>query len=155
MDILKLVTAVLIVEFWVIYIFKVLGSGKSIKIWYEKFGAFAVLSDVTSVLIGVMIANFVVPNAGTLKLAMYSVIVQVIHDVLYYVLLVRQLPKGTNSVIDLMKEYAAETSWGPIVADAGIMISSVLVYGMLKGQSTERVFFLMFSALYAITYVVY
>jgi uncharacterized protein YacL len=85
MDILRLVTAALFIEFWVIYIFKVLGSGKSIKKWYNDFGALAVISDVTSVLIGIMIAFFISPGASVIKLAMYSVIVQVIHDVLYYV----------------------------------------------------------------------
>jgi uncharacterized protein YacL len=155
MDIFRLIVAALVVEFWVIYIFKVLGSGKSIKKWYNNFGAIAVLSDVTSVLIGVMIAFFISPGASGIMLATYSVIVQVIHDVLYYFLVVLQLPKGTNAVVDLMKEYAQETSWGPIVADSAIMISTVGAYTLLKGQSTEHLTFITLVSLYAITYVVY
>ena len=155
MDISRLVAAALIIEFWVIYIFKGLGTGKSIKVWYDKFGSIAVLSDVTSVMIGIMIAHFLVPSASGLTLALYSVIVQIIHDVLYYVLLVRQLPRGTNAVIDLMKDYSKEVSWGPIVADSGIMLSTVGMYTLLKGQSTERLAFIILAALYSITYVVY
>ena len=155
MDILRLVTAALFIEFWVIYIFKVLGSGKSIKKWYNNFGALAVLSDVTSVLIGIMIALFIVPGATGFLLAKYSVVVQVIHDVLYYFLIVLQIPRGTNAVIDLMKDYAQETSWGPIVADSAIMVSTVGVYTLLKGQSVERLAFITLASLYAITYVVY
>jgi hypothetical protein len=155
MDLSRLLTAALVVEFWVIYIFKHLGTGKTIKKWYDNFGAIAVLSDVTSVMIGIMIAHFFVPGATGVKLAMYSVVLQVIHDVLYYLLLVLQIPKGTNSVIDLMKEYGKEVSWGPIVADAGIMISTVGVYTGLKDQSNYRMAFIALVALYAITYVVY
>jgi hypothetical protein len=155
MDILRLITGALVVEFWVIYIFKVLGRGKSIKRWYNNFGAIAVLSDVTSVLIGVMIAYFLVPGADTVMLAMYSVIVQIIHDVLYYLLVVLQIPRGTNAVIDLMKDYAKELSWGPIVADSMIMVSTVGTYSLLKGFSTTQLSFISFVALYAITYVVY
>ena len=155
MDIFQLFAAALVVEFCVIYVFKILGSGKSIKLWYNKFGSIAVLSDVTSVMIGVMLAHFWVPSATGLTLAMYSVIVQVIHDILYYLLIVRQLPRGTNAVIDLMKDYAEETSWGPIVADAGIMISTVGIYTLLKGQSFKHLAFIVLSALYSITYVVY
>lgn len=154
MDITRLATAALVVEFWVIYVFKHMGTGKSIKAWYDKFGSIAVLSDVTSVMIGVMIANFLVPSTGW-TLALYSVAVQVIHDVLYYVLLVRQIPRGTNAVIDLMKDYAEEVSWGPIVADSAIMLSTVGVYTLLKGQSSERMAFIALAALYSITYVVY
>jgi len=154
MDISRLTTAALVVEFWVIYVFKHLGTGKSIKTWYDKFGSIAVLSDVTSVMIGVMIANFLVPSTGW-TLALYSVAVQVIHDVLYYVLIVRQIPSGTNAVIDLMKDYAKEVSWGPIVADSAIMLSTVGMYTLLKGQSSERMAFIALTALYSITYVVY
>jgi hypothetical protein len=155
MDIAKLVTAALVTEFWVIYVFKHLGTGKSIKTWYDKFGLVAVLSDVTSVIIGVMIAHFIVPSASVSTLALYSVIVQIVHDVLYYLLIVRQLPRGTNAVIDLMKDYSTEVSWGPIVADAAIMLSTVGIYTLLKGQSKERTAFIGFAALYAITYIVY
>jgi uncharacterized protein YacL len=155
MDISRLTAAALVVEFWVIYVFKVLGTGKSIKLWYDKFGSIAVLSDVTSVMIGIMIAHFFVPSATGLSLAFYSVIVQVIHDVLYYVLLVVPIPRGTNAVIDLMKDYAKEVSWGPIVADAGIMVSTVGVYTLLKGQPSKHLAFIILAALYSITYVVY
>jgi uncharacterized protein YacL len=155
MDITRLVTAALVVEFWVIYVFKHLGTGKSIKSWYDKFGLVAVLSDVTSVIIGVMIAHFISPSSSGWSLAMYAVIVQIIHDVLYYLLIVLQIPRGTNAVIDLMKDYSTEVSWGPIVADAAIMLSTVGIYTLLKGQSKERTAFVAFAALYSISYVVY
>jgi len=155
MDISRLATAALVVEFFVIYVFKHLGSGKNIKKWYDKFGTVAVLSDVTSVMIGIMIARFLVPSATGWTLAMYSVIVQIIHDVLFYLLLVLQIPRGTNAVMDLMKDYATEVSWGPIVADSAIMLSTVGVYTLLKGQSGERLAFVALSALYSISYVVY
>jgi hypothetical protein len=155
MDVYRLLTAALVIEFWVIYIFKVLGSGKNIKIWYNKFGSIAVLSDVTSVMIGVMIAQFLVPSATGWTLAIYSIIVQIIHDVLYYLLIVRQLPTGTNAVIDLMKDYAEENSVGPIFADSAIMLTTVGMYTLLKGQSSERLSFITLAALYSITYVVY
>jgi uncharacterized protein YacL len=155
MDVYRLLTAALVIEFWVIYVFKHLGTGRSIKKWYDKFGLVAVLSDVTSVTIGIMIAHFVAPSATGWTLAMYSVIVQVIHDVLYYLLIVRQLPRGTNAVIDLMKDYAQEVSWGPIVADAAIMLTTVGVYTLLKEQSSEQLAFIALAALYSITYVVY
>jgi hypothetical protein len=155
MDLIRLITAALVIEFWVIYVFKHLGTGRNIKKWYDKFGILAVLSDVTSVMIGIMIAHFIAPSATGLTLGLYSVGVQIIHDVLYYLLIVLQIPRGTNAVIDSMKDYAQELSWGPIVADSAIMLSTVGTYTLLKGQSVEIMAFISFSALYAITYVVY
>jgi len=155
MDIYRLITSALVIEFWVIYIFKVLGHGKNIKIWYNKFGLVAVLSDVTSVMIGIMIAHFLVPSASGWALAIYSVIVQIIHDVMYYLLIVLQIPRGTNAVIDLMKDYGQEKSTGIIVADSAIMLTTVGMYTLLNGQSVERLFFITLAALYSITYVVY
>jgi hypothetical protein len=114
-----------------------------------------VLSDVTSVMIGIMIAHFLVPSASGWMLALYSVIVQIIHDVLYYLLIVLQIPRGTNAVIDLMKDYGKEVSFGPIIADSAIMLSTVGAYTLLKGQSSERMAFFGLAALYSITYVVY
>jgi hypothetical protein len=54
-----------------------------------------------------------------------------------------------------MKDYAKEVSWGPIVADSGIMVSTVGMYTLLKGQPTKHLAFIILAALYSITYVVY
>jgi hypothetical protein len=155
MDISRLVSSVLVVEFGLLYLINVLKLGKTSQTWYKKFGAFAVLSDVTSILIGVLLAHFIFPNAHGYELALASVAVQITHDVLFYLLFITQIPRGTNTVIDIMKDYSGEAGWTIIAGDAMVMCSTVLIYHLLGKQSFEKIAFVGFLSLYAITYVVY
>jgi uncharacterized protein YacL len=155
MEVSALLVSAIIVEFLTICSVNLLQTGKSIYEWYKKFGVVAVVSDTTSIMIGIMIANYFVPNASLLTLLIASIIVQVIHDVLFYVLVIRPIPQGTNSVIDIFKNYASENSYTILFADALIIGLTVLLYSVLKHESQNLLAFLGIVGVYATTYIMY
>ena len=155
MDILALLVSVLLVEFIVIILVNYIQTGKAIYRWYKEFGVVAVTSDVSSVLIGVMIAHFLFPKVNIITLGLLSIMVQLIHDSLFYLFVIKPLERGKNSIIDLMKDYASENSYGILIADGLIMFSSVLVYSILSKQPKDKVIFLLVSSIYALTYIIY
>jgi len=152
MKIPALLVCALLIEFLVICSVNLLQTGKAIYNWYKKFHLVAVLSDVTSILIGIMIADFLVTDAAILTLMLAGVVVQVIHDVLFFLFVVQPLPRGKNSIIDMFKDYADENSYTILFADAAIILSTILLYSYLKDEDLT---FLGISSLYAITYIMY
>jgi hypothetical protein len=103
-----------------------------------------------------MIAKLLFPNGSVLVILIASIVIQLIHDILFYVAVIKPIPLGTNEMIDLFKEYSAENSWKILVADS-LMIGSTVVLAELI-DSFDNSLFKMFKALlgvYALTYVIY
>lgn len=155
MYILALLVSVLLVEFLVIVSVNYIQTGQAIYRWYKEFHAVAVISDVSSVLIGIMIANFFFPKVNIVTLGLLSILVQLIHDILFFLFVIQPLERGKNSIIDLMKDYASENSFGILIADSLIMLSSVLFYSFLSKQSNDKLIFLLVSLVYSLTYIIY
>lgn len=151
MNISALISAILLIEVGVIVCIKLLNMGKVSKLWYKEFGIVAVLCDVCSLLIGILLANMLFPNS----LLLGSVIVQVCHDILFYLFVIRPLPKGTNSMIDMMKTYASQESYTTIIGDSVMMANTVLLYYVLKNQSIDLIVLCGTLGLYAITYLLH
>jgi hypothetical protein len=85
-----------------------------------------------------------------------SVLIQVIHDVLFYIGIIRGVPDGQNKIIDLFKRYAAEGSWKIIVADSAMVASSVLLMEWLDNNlSDNQVGFVGILAVYSLLYIIY
>jgi hypothetical protein len=153
--ILPLVTSVLWVDFLVILTSKFRSLGHSLDKWYSMFGMVAVISDCSVILLGIFIAMWIVPNASIGTLALVSVGVQLVHDVLFYYGVILPIPKGYNKMIDVFKEYSAENSWKILVADAVMIASTVLGASYVKNTSSTTQWFLLFLGVYALTYVIY
>jgi hypothetical protein len=154
MNIIALVVAVLWVDLIVIFISLYGVFGKTIREWYAKFGPVAVLSDCLIIILGIMLASLIYPTASTLELILLAVIIQLVHDLLFYVLIVR-IPEGQNGIIDLFKKYADEGGYRILIADASMVTASILGQYYLETQSIEVTSFLGFLATYAISYMIY
>lgn len=135
--------------------------GKPLNDWYDMFQLNAVLCDVLSILIGFLITRYVYtayfkPTYGfnTWLFLAILVIVQAIHDVLFYFLVIEPIPRGHNKMIDVFKDYAKA---GPkiIAGDSLLMLGSAAIAFFYKSQPTHV--FASFSALasYALTYILY
>jgi hypothetical protein len=155
MNIIALVVAVLWVDLIVIFISLYGLLGTTIREWYAKFGPVAVLSDCLVIILVIMLANFLYPEASTIELILLALILQLVHDGLFYVLVIQQVPEGQNSVIDLFKKYAAEGSYRILIADALMVLASVLGQYYLETQTLEITSFLGFLGTYAISYSIY
>ena len=116
--------------------------GSALNVWYNTFGISAVISDVFIIAIGFMIARWVYTRFLSKKFGMNEtmfigllVIVQLIHDTLFYFGAILPTPRGANQMMDVFKDYAAENGGMILLADAGMMAGSAVVASILKNSS--------------------
>ena len=155
MKLLDISSAVVWVDFITIALHKFFNFGKSLDKWYAQFGAVAVLSDCLVIILGILIAQFAVPGASTLVLAAVSIAVQIVHDYLFYIVVILGVPKGQNSMVDLFKEYAKENTWKILVADSAMIGSTVVLADLLSEYSDSVTSFIGLLGAYALTYIIY
>jgi hypothetical protein len=149
MDLLSIASAVVWVDFFTILLSKYADLGTSLNLWYQQFGIVAVISDCLVIVLGIMIAELFFPKYNLLLTA---VVIQIIHDILFYLLVISPLPIGTNKMIDLFKSYASENSYKIIIADSIMMASTVLIAQQLHGKFVP---FIGLLGVYALTYIIY
>jgi hypothetical protein len=155
MKLLDISSAVVWVDFITITLHKFFNFGKSLDTWYAQFGIVAVISDCLVIILGILIAQFIVPGASTFLLVVVSIVVQLVHDYLFYVFVILGVPKGQNSMIDLFKLYARENSWKILVADSTMIGSTVLLADILSEYSESITSFIGLLGVYALTYIIY
>jgi|688.fasta_scaffold56063_8 hypothetical protein len=156
MNWLALFSATAWVDFVVIVLSKFFPLTKTLGDWYRDFGVVAVASDILIIVLGIALAQLIVPGISGWNLVGLSVLIQVIHDVLFYIGIIRGVPDGQNKIIDLFKRYAAEGSWKIIVADSAMVASSVLLMEWLDNNlSDNQVGFVGVLAVYSLLYIIY
>ena len=102
-----------------------------INTWYDKFGVIAYALDVSSVVIGFMLAQFIASLVGgsfNLIFFLFVVVaVQMTHDLIFSLFIVPLVPEGENDIMDLMKSYTTmKGSQWVLVVDALYMIFTVI-----------------------------
>ena len=153
---LPLLTAVAWVDFAVIVLSKFIPLTTALNTWYKDFGLVAVGSDILIIVLGIALAQLVFPGLSSWALVSVAVAIQLVHDVLFYILVIRGVPDGQNAIIDLFKKYAAEGSWKILLADAGMVVASVLLMEALDNNlSDDQVGFLGVLAAYSLLYIIY
>jgi len=158
-----LVTATILIDLIAVFLTKYPGNPPIFKTgalddWYTKFTTTAVLSDVTSILIGLAAARYIYTALG-LKNPIFFVIIllifQLCHDAFFFLAVIRPLPKGENQLIDVFKAYAEENGIGILKADALMMLGSAglaLSLKMLPAHVTNATLLI---TLYTLTYIIY
>jgi hypothetical protein len=140
-DYLPLLNAVLITDLFVILLLntKIIVS-KVLREWYSQYNLSAVISDVLIILIGLIITRaiyyYIFKSFTLLQFIILAVIVQVIHDTLFYIVF-SNVPRGFNKMLDTFKDYAKEVSYRAILADSGMMIMSCLIAYYLVNTNTN------------------
>jgi len=155
MNLLHISSAVVWVDFFTVALSKVFSMTKSLDVWYQQFGVVAVISDCLVIVLGILIAQFISPAASATTLALTSVIIQIIHDYLFYIGIILPIPKGHNAMIDLFKRYSAEGSYQIILADSAMIASTVFLGDYLTQYSDKIVSFVGLLGAYALTYILY
>lgn len=155
-----LLTAAIAVEAVVIAITRFFPafSGKYLNLWYSRFRLTAVLQDIFSVLIGFGIARYVYteyvyPNYdwNPMYFTGLAVLVQVVHDVLFYIGVVRQVPEGQNGMVDVFKKYSQDTGYKAVIGDSAIMVGTSVGSMIIKAFPLHAIF-LALAAAYTIPY---
>ena len=150
-----LLSAVAWVDFLVIVLSKVFPLTKSLATWYAEFGLVAIGTDILIIVLGIALAMFLFPTYSGLALIGVAVAIQLVHDILFYgVILV--VPPGQNRILDLFKRYAAEGSWKILVADSAMVAGSVWLMETLDAWLTDdQVLWSGLLALYSLLYILY
>jgi hypothetical protein len=156
MNWLALFSATAWVDFVVIVLSKFFPLTKTLGDWYRDFGVVAVGSDVLIIVLGIALAQLLYPGASGWNLVGIAVVIQVVHDVLFYLGVIRGVPDGQNRIIDLFKRYASEGSWKIILADSAMVASSVLLMEWLDNNlSDNQIGFVGVLAVYSLLYIIY
>jgi hypothetical protein len=152
----SLLTATAWVDFAVIVLSKFVPLTKALGTWYAEFGIAAVGADVLIIVLGIALAKLIFPGIYGIALVVTAVGIQLVHDILFYLLVIQGVPAGQNRIIDLFKKYAAEGSWKILVADAAMVTASVLLMERLEArQSSDEIIFLGILAIYSLIYILY
>jgi hypothetical protein len=152
MDLLHIAAAVTWVDFITITLHRVFNLGQSLDKWYTEFGIVAVISDCLVIVLGIMIAQIFFPGY---PLLLTAIVIQVVHDILFYLFVIVPIPRGTNAMIDVFKDYSVENGWKILVADSLMIGSTVLIGEHLVKFNTRIVQFIGLVGAYALTYIIY
>ena len=159
-DLYYILCAVVIVDIVVIYIARNTNLlGDQINIWYNKFGLSAVALDVLIIMIGFVFTRYIFTLSNIefspLLFIFVALIVQIIHDLLLYELVIKPTPIGSNQVIDVYKNYALENGNKIIFADSAMVLASAILAMYLKNKEMHETTTLLIIGLYSIPYLLY
>lgn len=158
-DYLPLFTSVLITDLFVIFLLNAnVIKSRVLRQWYSQYNLSAVIADVLIILIGLIITRaiyyYIFDSFSIVKFVMLAVIVQITHDILFYVFF-SNIPRGVNKMIDTFKDYANDVSYKAILADSGMMIMSCLIASYLVNKNTNTNIIVLISSLYLLPYLLY
>jgi len=158
-DYLPILNAVLITDLFVISLLntKVIKS-QVLRQWYGKYNLSAVIADVLIIVIGLIITRalyyYVFQSFSIIAFTILAVLVQITHDVLFYVLFTN-IPRGVNKMLDTFKDYANEVSYRAIFADSGMMIMSCFIASFISSKTMNTNIIILISAVYILPYLLY
>jgi hypothetical protein len=158
-DYLPIIAAILIVEVITIVLsFTDITQSAFLKVWYKKYLLSAVLADVSLIFLGFVITRalyyYVFDEFSIFNFILLMVAIQIIHDTLFYVL-ITQIPKGTNKIIDILKDYADEISYYAILGDSAMMISAALIAAYIANFDANTNIIMMAFFIYILQFILY
>jgi len=158
-DYLPIITAALIID--MIVIFCVVTGNievKSLNNWYINFGFLAVVADVLSIVIGIILARFLYPfifsEYSLLLFILLTCIVQLTHDSLF-ALFFNSVPRNKSKMLDNFKDYAKEAGFIILFYDACMMITTILLASYIASLNINSEIIILIVSLYILPYLVY
>ena len=158
-DYLPLFNGVLFTDLFVILLLnaKMIDS-RVLRTWYTEYNLSAVIADVLIIFIGLIIVRaiyyYVFSEFSILKFIFLALIVQVIHDMLFYAFF-KSVPRGMNRMLDTFKDYANEVSYKAVFSDSGMVIMAALVASYLAGKKLNTNIIVMIALIYMLPYLLY
>lgn len=158
------VVAALVVEVIMLTIFRLTKSelaGKDINKWYDVYGLDAILLDTLIVIIGFVVVSMLYPiifsEWNIVYFLILMLVVQIIHDYLFWRYVIVPIPQGHNRVIDTLKVYAENVKGGAIIGDSIMYILGVPIASLLLGAdlSVTKLLTIGMFVLYPIMYLLY
>ena len=157
-DYLPIIAAILIVDIIGIILSYSNLLGKNLKLWYQQFLLSAVLADILVIFLIVIIARaiyyYIFDEFSIINFILLMVVLQVIHDILFYIM-IRQIPKGSNKVIDVFKDYADEISYFAIIGDSLMIIASGVIASYLANFDANTNIILITLLVYILQFILH
>lgn len=134
--------------------------GGPITKWYDQFQSVAYIIDVASIVIGVVLTQMATSFLGgpwnPLAFCMISVAIQMTHDLFFGLIVVPLVPKGKNTIMDLMKEYATMKGAGwVLVVDAIYMVAASLLTMLFAAYPSWIGLLTLLMTIYVTGYILY
>lgn len=128
--------------------------------WYDRFGGIAYTADVLSIALGVVLTQLVTSWMGGAwnpwVFCGMAVVIQMAHDLFFGNVVVPMIPKGHNTIMDLMKEYVKiKNPGGILIVDAIYMIVASLLTMTFASMNPFTSWFSLLWCLYITMYVLY
>ena len=157
-DYLPIIAAILIVDIIGIILSYSNLLGKNLKLWYQQFLLSAVLADILVIFLIVIIARaiyyYIFDEFSIINFILLMVVLQVIHDILFYIM-IRQIPKGSNKVLDVFKDYADEISYFAIIGDSLMIIASGVIASYLANFDANTNIILITLLVYILQFILH
>jgi hypothetical protein len=157
-DYLPIITAILIVDFIGIVLSYSNMLGKYLRIWYQQFLLSAVLADVLVIFIVVIIARmiyyYIFDTFSIINFILVMLVIQITHDILFY-LMISIIPRGSNKMIDLFKDYADEVSYKAIIGDSIMIIATGLIASYLANFDANVNIIILAVFVYLLQYILH
>jgi hypothetical protein len=163
-DTLLIIFATLMAETILIFLVRYLPSlfSKELNHWYSDFTWTAVLSDISIIVLGFLLTRYIYttwikPSYGWNPLLFLGllVVLQVIHDLLFYAAIILPIPIGHNNVIDLLKKYSLHDGPKIIGGDALLMLMAAFVAFYYKSEPLHVIVTASIFAIYNLTYILH
>ena len=160
---LPIFTSILYADLLIIFItfYKLLGNSKSWNVslkWYKKYRLSAMMADILIGVIYLLIARYfayIIKYKPTLfEFGTLAVIIQLILDFMFY-LLFSLIPKGTNNMLDLFKEWAKYAKLDALWGDSILIIIGVILSSFLINYSFNANMFILILGLYLTPYIIH
>ena len=158
-DYFPIITATLIIDMIVIILSltNVIKS-KVLKKWYRSFDLGAVIADVFIIVIGIIATRFIYykifKEYSLLKFIGVAISIQFIHDLLFAYLF-NSIPNTHSGIMNVFKEYGAELGAPILVADALMVIGSILLSNYLVNIPLNNTIIIFIVSVYILPYLIY
>ena len=137
-------------------------GGQSLNTYIDTFGLEGALANITLVLILFQIARWSYTKFYTETSHGWSpfvfvcalIVVQMIHDVVFYYGAINMIPGGKNEMIDVLKKYSNEHGPRALAAHAAFLIFVGIIAMFFKERSFIFLFIVTTVAFYALPYVI-
>ena len=159
-ELLPIVTANLWVDLAIIFIAMsgLIYTGKTLKLWYKKYRISAIIADMFSIILGMILLRYIVYRLN-IKVNLFTFILLgiglcIIHDILFY-LLFKSIPRDSNHMLDFFKDYAKDLGSTAIIGDVILVINAIILSALLNTKSKKTNVITLFIGIYLIPYIIY
>jgi len=137
-------------------------GGKSLNTYFDTFGLEGILANASLIVIMFQVARWGYTKFYTEGGRPWSpfvfvctlIVVQILHDLLFYYGVINVVPSGNNEMIDALKKYSQENGSRALAGHAAFLIFVGVLAMFFKERSLLFTFLAVNIALYLLPYVI-